>query len=164
MLSTEAKLTDLVARMKEFAGENLESIILYGSAARGDFKEGHSDLNVLCVLRSVATRELTRVAPVVHSGTLLGLNAFTLTAVYLGVHGVARHLWLERGLPLMIVVFCAALARDVAAIALLATLAARAPVWQHVLRYGLAGALAASLVAPAVFAVVTWERRQLGLP
>jgi rod shape-determining protein MreD len=55
------------------------------------------------------------------SGTLLGLNAFTLTAVYLGVHGVARHLWLERGLPLMIVVFCAALARDVAAIALLAT-------------------------------------------
>jgi predicted nucleotidyltransferase len=66
MLSTEAKLTDLVSRMKEFAGENLESMILYGSAARGDFKEGHSDLNILCVLRSVAARELTRVAPVVH--------------------------------------------------------------------------------------------------
>jgi hypothetical protein len=66
MLSTEAKLTDLVSRMKEFAGENLESIILYGSAARGDFKEGHSDLNVLCALRSVAARELTRVTPVVH--------------------------------------------------------------------------------------------------
>jgi predicted nucleotidyltransferase len=65
MLSTEAKLTDLVSRMKEFAGENLESMILYGSAARGDFKEGHSDLNVLCVLRSVAARELTRVTPVV---------------------------------------------------------------------------------------------------
>jgi predicted nucleotidyltransferase len=65
MLSTEAKLTDLVSRMKEFAGENLESVILYGSAARGDFKEGHSDLNVLCVLRSVAARELTRVTPVV---------------------------------------------------------------------------------------------------
>ena len=66
MLSTEAKLTDLVSRMKEFAGENLESLILYGSAARGDFKEGHSDLNVLCVLRSVSARELTRVTPVVH--------------------------------------------------------------------------------------------------
>jgi predicted nucleotidyltransferase len=65
MLSTEAKLTDLVSRMKEFAGENLESMILYGSAARGDFKEGHSDLNVLCVLRSVTARELTRVTPVV---------------------------------------------------------------------------------------------------
>lgn len=66
MLSTEAKLTDLASRMKEFAGENLEAVILYGSAARGDFKEGHSDLNVLCVLRSVAARELTRVSPVVH--------------------------------------------------------------------------------------------------
>ena len=66
MLSTEAKLADLVSRMKEFAGENLESMILYGSAARGDFKEGHSDLNVLCVLRSVTARELTRVSPVVH--------------------------------------------------------------------------------------------------
>jgi hypothetical protein len=66
MLSTEAKLTDLVSRMKEFAAENLESMILYGSAARGDFKEGHSDLNVLCVLRSVAARELARVTPVVH--------------------------------------------------------------------------------------------------
>ena len=66
MLSIEAKLTDLVSRMKEFAGENLESMILYGSAARGDFKEGHSDLNVLCVLRSVAARELTRVTAVVH--------------------------------------------------------------------------------------------------
>lgn len=66
MLSAEAKLADLVARMKEFAAENLESLILYGSAARGDFTEGHSDLNVLCVLRSVASRELLRVAPVVH--------------------------------------------------------------------------------------------------
>jgi hypothetical protein len=66
MLSTEAKLTDLVSRMREFAGENLESMLLYGSAARGDFKEGHSDLNVLCVMRSVAVRELTRVTPVVH--------------------------------------------------------------------------------------------------
>jgi hypothetical protein len=66
MLSTETKLSDLVSRMKEFAGENLESMILYGSAARGDFKEGHSDLNVLCVLFSLAARELARVTPVVH--------------------------------------------------------------------------------------------------
>jgi hypothetical protein len=66
MLSTEAKLTDLVGRMKEFAAQNLECMILYGSAARGDYKEGHSDLNVLCILRSVAARELARVTPVVH--------------------------------------------------------------------------------------------------
>jgi rod shape-determining protein MreD len=97
------------------------------------------------------------------SGTLLGLNAFALTAVYLGVQWVARHLWLERGLPLMVVVFCGALVRDLAAIGLTTAVAARGPVWQHVLRYGMAGAFVASLVAPAVFAVVRWERRQLGL-
>jgi hypothetical protein len=66
MLSTEAKLKDLVARMKEFAAENLESVILYGSSARGDYQGGHSDLNVLCVMRSLAPRELARVSPAVH--------------------------------------------------------------------------------------------------
>lgn len=66
MLSTEAKLSDFVSRMKELAGENLESLVLYGSAARGDFKEGHSDLNILCILRSLSAGELVRIAPVVH--------------------------------------------------------------------------------------------------
>lgn len=66
MLSAEAKLMDFVSRMKEFAGDNLECILLYGSAARGDYKEGHSDLNLLCVLRSLAPRELSRVSSAVH--------------------------------------------------------------------------------------------------
>jgi hypothetical protein len=38
---------------------------LYGSAARGEFIEWHSDLNVLCVMGSLAAEELKRVAPVV---------------------------------------------------------------------------------------------------
>lgn len=66
MLSTEEKLSDLVNRLREANAENLESVILYGSAARGDFKEGHSDLNILCVLRSAAAGELRRVSAVVH--------------------------------------------------------------------------------------------------
>jgi hypothetical protein len=65
MLSTEAKLNELVNRLKEVASSNLESVILYGSAARGDFRPEHSDLNVLCVLGSLAIGELGRVAPVV---------------------------------------------------------------------------------------------------
>jgi predicted nucleotidyltransferase len=64
MLSTEGKLKELVNRLKEAASSNLESVILYGSAARGDFRPEHSDLNVLCVLRSLAVEELGRVAPV----------------------------------------------------------------------------------------------------
>src|SRR5258708_16215163 len=65
MLSTETKLAELVRRLKEFAATNLECVILFGSAARGDFHEGHSDLNVVCFLRSLSVEELGRLAPVV---------------------------------------------------------------------------------------------------
>src|SRR6267378_3117421 len=65
MLSTEARLKELVSRLKEFAATNLECVILFGSAARGDFHEGHSDLNVVCFLRSLSVEELGRLAPVV---------------------------------------------------------------------------------------------------
>jgi predicted nucleotidyltransferase len=65
MLSTDAKLTELVKRLKEFAATNLECVILFGSSARGDFREGHSDLNVVCILRSLSVEELGRLSPVV---------------------------------------------------------------------------------------------------
>jgi hypothetical protein len=65
MLSTDAKLTELVNRLKEFAATNLECVILFGSAARGDFRPGHSDLNVACFLHSLAVEELGRLAGVV---------------------------------------------------------------------------------------------------
>lgn len=65
VLSTDAKLRELVNRLKDAAAANLESVLLYGSAARGDFHPAHSDLNVLCVLGSLAIEELSRVAPVV---------------------------------------------------------------------------------------------------
>lgn len=65
MLSTETKLAELVKRLKEFAATNLESVILFGSAARGDFREGHSDLNVACILHSLNVEELGRLAHVV---------------------------------------------------------------------------------------------------
>ena len=65
MLSTETKLAELVKRLQEFAAANLECVILYGSAARGDFREGHSDLNVVCILHSLSVEELGRLAHVV---------------------------------------------------------------------------------------------------
>ena len=65
MLSTETKLKELVNRLKEFAGTNLECVILFGSAARGDFRQGHSDLNTVCILRSLTVEELGRLAGVV---------------------------------------------------------------------------------------------------
>ena len=66
MLSTDAKLTELVNRLKEFAATNVECVILFGSAARGDFRPGHSDLNVACILHSLTVEELGRLAGVVN--------------------------------------------------------------------------------------------------
>src|SRR5260370_1834936 len=39
--------------------------MLFGSTARGDFREGHSDLSVVCILHSLSVEELGRLAHVV---------------------------------------------------------------------------------------------------
>jgi hypothetical protein len=62
----EGKLSELVSRLKEAAGKNLESVILYGSAARGTYKPGASDLNVLCTLVTIDVNELQLLSPVVN--------------------------------------------------------------------------------------------------
>jgi predicted nucleotidyltransferase len=61
----ETKLAELVSRLKEAAGKNLESVVLYGSAASGTYRPGTSDLNVLCTLVTIDVHELQLLAPVV---------------------------------------------------------------------------------------------------
>src|SRR5438552_1894052 len=79
------------------------------------------------------------------SGTVLGTNAFALTAVYAGVTLIARNLWIEGGLPAMAIVFLGALGREVATAAVGVVVAAHAPIWQHMMRHGLLEAAAAAL-------------------
>jgi predicted nucleotidyltransferase len=54
----EAKLTELVSRLKAAANENLKAVVLYGSAVTGEFRAGHSDLNVLCIVEHAASADL----------------------------------------------------------------------------------------------------------
>lgn len=61
----EAKLTEFVQRIREAAGANLLSVILYGSAANGEYQPEFSNLNLLCVLRDgsfAALQPLAKVA------------------------------------------------------------------------------------------------------
>jgi rod shape-determining protein MreD len=97
------------------------------------------------------------------SGTVLGMHAFALTAVYVAAYLIARHLWMEGGLPVMAVVFVGACVGELAMLAVAALVAAHAPLWQHVVRYGLIQAGAAALLGPAVFAFVGREKQLLGL-
>ena len=47
----EKQIDEFVSRMKQAAGENLQSVVLYGSAATGEFQADFSNLNLLCILR-----------------------------------------------------------------------------------------------------------------
>lgn len=59
----EQNLTDLVTRLRNAAGSNLLSVILYGSAATEEFHPGHSDLNVLCIMHSLGRGDLSKLHP-----------------------------------------------------------------------------------------------------
>jgi len=60
----EKELNQLTEKLKETFGQQLVSVILYGSAAAGDFHKSYSDLNILCVLRQVTVMELEVAEPV----------------------------------------------------------------------------------------------------
>jgi len=51
---------EFARRLEEIYGEELVSVVLYGSAARGDYREGVSDLNLLVLLRAVNPSVLHR--------------------------------------------------------------------------------------------------------
>jgi predicted nucleotidyltransferase len=62
--NVERRLADLVTRLNEAFGDRLVSVILYGSAAVGDWHEHSSDLNVLCVMNRVSPKELAQSEPI----------------------------------------------------------------------------------------------------
>jgi hypothetical protein len=84
-MKTDQLLTDLVTRLKQAAGTNLLSVILYGSAATEEFQPKHSDLNVLCILRELGGKELSKLHAASAWWAKKGHPAplfFTLTELY----------------------------------------------------------------------------------
>ncbi len=66
MKKPESKLQELVTRLHQACGENLVSIVLYGSAARDDFHEEFSDVNVLVVLQHLEPGSFAAISAVLH--------------------------------------------------------------------------------------------------
>jgi hypothetical protein len=62
-MDRDKDLNELVARLKEAAGENLQGVVLYGSAVDHEFHE-HSDLNILCLLHRLQSTDLEELRPV----------------------------------------------------------------------------------------------------
>lgn len=57
-------LDQLVGKLRTAAGSNLKAVVLFGSAAGGNYHEKHSDLNVLCLVEKAGSAELEALAPV----------------------------------------------------------------------------------------------------
>lgn len=65
------QLDEFVIRLRHAAGDNLQSVILYGSAANGEFHREFSNVNLLCVLRDTSLPQLVGLADSVDSWTRL---------------------------------------------------------------------------------------------
>jgi predicted nucleotidyltransferase len=64
MKSHEKRLQKLVDGLKSAFGEELESVILYGSAATDEFHAKHSDLNVLVVVKNSRFHKVGRASEI----------------------------------------------------------------------------------------------------
>jgi predicted nucleotidyltransferase len=61
----EKQITEFLSRMRHAAEDNLHSVILYGSAADGEFHPAFSNVNLLCVLRETSFAALKALTPAV---------------------------------------------------------------------------------------------------
>lgn len=61
------RATRLAKELARLYGPELASVVLYGSAARGEYRAGSSDLNLLVLLRDPSPAHLRRAAPAVRA-------------------------------------------------------------------------------------------------
>lgn len=61
----EKTINDFVSRLRTAAGGNLESVILFGSVAAGDYHPEFSNVNLFCVLRDSSFAALQALSPAV---------------------------------------------------------------------------------------------------
>ncbi len=66
------QLESLAAGLERILGQDLVSLVLYGSAARGDFSPGRSDVNLLLILADASPARLRPIGPAVHAWVKAG--------------------------------------------------------------------------------------------
>jgi predicted nucleotidyltransferase len=54
----EKKLDEMVRRLRDGGGDNVKSIVLFGSAVSGEFAAEHSNLNLLCIVENAGLSAL----------------------------------------------------------------------------------------------------------
>ncbi|MDP2941031.1 MAG: hypothetical protein Q8N85_02085 [Candidatus Omnitrophota bacterium] len=86
-LELEAKfkclLDDFAGELKNIYAEGLISLILYGSAASGEFSGRHSNLNLLVVLENTGLENLSKVSMVINSRKFRLIHPLFFTESYI---------------------------------------------------------------------------------
>ena len=67
----EKQINEFMTRLKQAAGPNLESVILYGSAVSGDYEADYSNVNLLVILKDTSLPKLLALAPAITDWTQL---------------------------------------------------------------------------------------------
>jgi predicted nucleotidyltransferase len=61
----EKQVTEFIGRLKDAAGDNLVSVVLYGSAVTGEYDREFSNINLLCFVRDSSFAQLKAISPAV---------------------------------------------------------------------------------------------------
>jgi predicted nucleotidyltransferase len=61
----EKQVSEFVTRLQQAAGDNLESVVLYGSAVTGEWDPDFSNINLLCFVRDSSFPKLKALTPVI---------------------------------------------------------------------------------------------------
>lgn len=88
------------------------------------------------------------------SGSILGLNAFGMSVVFLLIYLTSRRLWVDNVISQIAVVFVASVVKTSTILALVAIFVSIDGLGRTILSYLFTEALLASILSPAVFAVL----------
>jgi rod shape-determining protein MreD len=98
------------------------------------------------------------------SGSQLGLNAFTMTLIFLLSYELSRHVWVTGRVIGPLTVLLASLLKTFGALAITGGVAAVVDIQPPALRLIVVNALITAAVAPAVFALLDAGKRAMRLP
>jgi rod shape-determining protein MreD len=93
------------------------------------------------------------------SGSLVGLNAFSMSLIFTVVYLTSRRLWVDNAISKIVVVFLASLLKTVAVLSLIALFMSADGVWPTMLGYLLIEGALAAILSPAVFALLAHTRQ-----
>ena len=88
------------------------------------------------------------------SGSLLGLNAFAMTAVFVAVYLASRRLWVTNTLSKIVLVFLASLLKTFALLAILGIFLSLEGIWRTAVTYVFIEAVLAAAIGPLMFALL----------